>query len=578
MLFMLSKITSNIKYSNFYRNAFLVLLVFCFLFVSYQIFLKAPYDLFELLVFATYSVMRIAASYFFSLIAAIFLGFWMAKNRQVERILLPFLDIMQSVPVVGFFPAAIGIFVALFKGQRIGIELASIFLIFTSQAWNMIFGVYESLKVMPKDIERLLKAFNVRGWLALRKVYIPATIPSLVFNSNVSWGNSWFFLMTSEVFAIGAKQFELPGLGYILWKSSEKGDIYGVLGGFLVIIITVLAMSVFVWEPLTSWSKKFSFQMVPYAEEMPENFVLSKFRDMLQVFVPVRKNFEERLKKRLLKTTLTEKLAGFFFKSEIVAKLEKILSYLFKLLLLAFVLLLVYFSGKFAIFVFTNPFPKEALSIPLFTLYSLLRLVAVYVFCLSVVTVVLVMIYYGNRESTSILMTVLRILSSVPGTALKPLILSIVMGYSLPHSKEIVAFIVLFSTMIWYVIFPPASRIITLPRELREPVELYSRSKFFTLRKLILPASFPGLVTGSFAAFGAGWNALVVAEFSIFRHEVFKVDGIGYLIDYAAIIKGDTYLLALCLAFMVGFIIFLNRLVWQRLYDYAEKKYALELE
>lgn len=575
---MLGKLPFNLRQSNLLRYIFFTFLIVAFVVVSFYIIKRAPFNFFQLLTYTSYSILRIAASYLFSLITAIALGFWMARNKRIERVLLPFLDIMQSVPVVGFFPAAIGIFVALFKGERIGIELASIFLIFTSQAWNMIFGVYESLKVMPKDIDRLLRAYNIKGWLALKKVYIPATIPSLIFNSNVSWGNSWFFLMSSEVFAIGAKQFNLPGIGQILWTSSEKGDYFGVLAGFLAITITVLAMSIFVWEPLTSWSKKFSFQMMPYEKEAPENYILSKFKDLIQIFSPISRGFEEALKERIQKTTISEVIYSHLSSIQLSKKLKKLMSLIMKILFFGFVVYMIFIIGKFIIKVFTQPFPIEAQNIPLYILFSFLRLLSVYIFCFLLLFFISSILYFGSSKTSEGLLTIFRVLSSIPGTALKPLILSIFIESKLKHSIELTAFFVLFSTMFWYMVFPTASRIMLIPRELKEPVHFFSKSKLFILRKLVLPASFPGLITGSFAAFGAGWNALVVAEFSVFNHKIYKVNGIGYLIDYAAIVKGDTTLLTLCLVSLVIVIILLNKLIWQRLYDYAEKKYSLDLE
>jgi NitT/TauT family transport system permease protein len=575
---MLERIRPTLPASNVLRLIFLVCLISVFVILAYQIFLRTPYDLLNIILYTGLSVLRIAASYVVSLVTAIALGFLMWQNKTAEKILLPFLDIMQSVPVVGFFPAAIGIFVALFKGERLGIELASVFLIFTSQAWNMIFGVYESLKVLPKDIQRLLNAYNIKGWIAIRKVYLPATIPSLIFNSNVSWGNSWYFLMASEVFAIGAKQFKLPGIGYILWKSSESGDLYGVLAGFLAIIITVVAMSLFIWEPFTSWSSKFSFQMLPQSEQKTENPILSRFKDFWQLISPLSKNFEENLKLRLQKTTWLDKVARTVERLFAGKKWYR----LFKFLMIsAFFLLLIYLLFvliKFTYFLFTTPLPRESRMIPLFLLYSMGRLILVQLSCLLTVTLVAFFLYFSSRRVSDFMMTIMRILSSLPGTALKPFLLSLIAGKATSLNIEMVTFVILFSTMIWYNIFPVASRIYTIPKELKEPVHLFARSKKFILKKLVLPASFPGLVTGSFAAVGAGWNALVVAEFSIFRHKVYKVDGIGYLIDYAAIIKGDTVLLTLCLSAMIALIILLNNLIWQRLYNYAEKKYTLELE
>jgi len=575
---MLNRLKPNLPALNILRLVFLLALALLFFLLAYQIFLRAPYDLLKIILYTGYSVARIAVSYVISLIAAVAIGFLMWRNRTAERILLPFLDIMQSVPVVGFFPAAIGIFVALFRGERLGVELASIFLIFTSQAWNMIFGVYESLKVLPKDIKRVLKAYDIKGWIALRKVYLPATIPSLVFNSNVSWGNSWYFLMASEVFAIGAKQFELPGIGYILWKSSENGDLYGVMAGFLAIIITVLAMSIFIWEPLTTWSTKFSFQMLPYGEEIADNYILSKFKDLAQLISPIGKNFEEKLKLRLQKTTMLDAAARNIEYILSNKRLKKFFFVMLRLLLLATVIYVSAVIVKFTYFLFTRPLPEEADIIPLYLIYSMARLFLVQLSCFVIVALASLYLYFSSRRASDLMMALLRVLSSLPGTALKPFLLSLIAGNATRFNLELVTFIVLFSTMIWYNIFPAASRIYTIPKELKEPVHLFARSKSFILKKLVLPASFPGIVTGSFAAVGAGWNALVVAEFSIFRHKIYKVDGIGYLIDYAAIIKGDTVLLTLCLAVMIAVIILINNLVWQKLYDYAEKKYTLELE
>lgn len=575
---MLNRLKFNLPAFNILRLVFLLASAFLFFLLAYLIFLRSPYDLFKIILYTSYSVARIAASYVISLITAVAIGFLMWQNRKAEKILLPILDIMQSVPVVGFFPAAIGIFVALFKGERLGVELASIFLIFTSQAWNMIFGVYESLKVLPKDIKRLLKAYNVKGWIALKKVYLPATIPSLIFNSNVSWGNSWYFLMASEVFAIGAKQFELPGIGYILWKSSENGDIYGLLAGFLVIIITVVAMSIFIWEPLTTWSTKFSFQMLPYGEETAENYILSKFKDLVQLISPIGKNFEKKLKLRLQKTTFVDAAARKIERVFSSKQLQKLILVIFRLFLLAAVVYVSAVIVKFTYFLFTRPLPEEAHLIPLFLIYSMARLFIVQLSCSAIVVLVAFYLYFSSRRASDLMMAFLRVLSSLPGTALKPFLLSLIASNPTRFNLELITFITLFSTMIWYNIFPPASRIYTIPKELKEPLHLFARSKRFILKKLVIPASFPGIVTGSFAAIGAGWNALVVAEFSIFRHKIYKVDGIGYLIDYAAIIKGDTVLLTLCLTVMVAVIILINNLVWQKLYDYAEKKYTLELE
>lgn len=567
-----------VKRESLFRNVIFLSLVIIFIVLAYSLIIQSPHKFIQLILYTSYSVLRIAASYILSFISALGFGFLMANNRRAERILLPILDILQSVPVVGFFPAAIGIFVAIFKGERIGIELASIFLIFTSQAWNMIFGVYESLKVIPKDIKRLMNAYNISGATAFLKVYLPATIPSLVLNSMASWANSWFFLMSSEVFAIGASQFKLPGIGYFLWISSEQGDIESIILGFLSIMITVVAMSIFIWEPLTAWSRKFSFQMLPYTEEKQENIVLSKIKDFFNLLNPARQRYENIL----LSENLVSKFLHFSQKlrdkNQLFKRLKRALALFLKIAAFSFLIYMAYIVIRFLIYLFTQPFPEEAFSLPVYLWFSLVRLLVTYVICLLITIIFAYIIYFSSQKTSEWLMTTTRILASVPGTVLQPIAIAWLLKLNVKNPIPLTSIIVLLSTMIWYMIFPVVARILVIPKELKEPVHLFSRSRRFILRKLVLPAAFPGFVTGSFAAFGAGWNALVVAEFSVFNGKAYSAKGIGYLIDYAAYVKGDTVLLSICLIALVIVIIVLNKLVWQKLYDYAEERFPIDID
>lgn len=561
------------------KNQIARLVVFSVLFTLFFLLILAalrtiPTTIKQLFTFTLLSLSRIAASYVISLVVALFLGYKMATSRKFEKIMLPLLDILQSVPVVGFFPAAIAIFVSLFNGERIGIELASIFLIFTSLAWNMIFGVYESIKTIPKDIRRLAKALDLKGSLALRKIYLPATIPSLVYNSMVSWANGWFFLMASEVFAIGARRFELPGLGYYLWKASEAGRPYDIMLGLLMLVVVVAAMSLFVWEPLSDWSRKFSYQMLPYAEERPVNFVLSRIRDLS---LAVRLNRAYPAIAGAAAKIFDTIYHFFMHEKNFVAVLRKLISASVRLTAVAATGVALFYSARFFIHIFSKPLPPESLLILPAILVSMLRLVFTYLLCLGVLFF-LIQILYFYPSTGSWLLSIMRVLSSIPGTALQPIILALFIHSGSENPVAITSIFVLFSTMIWYLIFPVAGKVAVIPREFKEPVSLFSRSKLFTFRKLIFPASFPGFITGSLAAFGAGWNALVVAEFSVFKGVVYETFGIGSLIDRAAYIEGDMTLLTLCLTALVLTIIILNKAIWQPLYDRAENRYTMEVD
>jgi NitT/TauT family transport system permease protein len=524
--------------------------------------------------YALMSVGRIFAAYILSLVFALSMGFAAATNRRARAILLPAIDILQSVPVVGFFPVAISVFIALFHGERLGIELASIFLIFTSQAWNMAFGVYESIITIPKDIIRLAQAYGVSGSLAALRIYLPATIPNLVYNSMVSWANSWFFLMSSEVFAIGVARYELPGLGYYLFQASQKGNVFATVLGLVVLFFVVLFMEVFIWRPLTQWSRRYTYQMIPFEEEERSTPVLSFLIDVTQTLRL------DRVAAPLRAYAASLVTLGYHVTRALHEKLSLLRVLLKTAVRIALFALLVYLGAllaRFAIWLFSQPWPVEAHTIPTSLALSIVRLFGVY--CLAAATtVVLAYLIYFHPRFGEFVLAVSKVMASIPGTATIPLFLVILFRFETPYRLEIASAFVLFSTMIWYILFPVAGQVTNIPRELRESVESLVSSRSMILRRLVLPAAFPGFVTGSLAAWGAGWNALVVSEYIFFRGKVLSVRGIGALIDRAAYEKGDTVLLSLCLLAMIVTIILSNRLVWQPLYELASRKYSLEVD
>jgi NitT/TauT family transport system permease protein len=524
--------------------------------------------------YALFSLGRVAAAYLLSLIFALSMGFAAASRKWAEKILLPTIDILQSIPVVGFFPVAIAFFIALFKGQRIGVEFAAIFLIFTSQAWNMAFGVYESLITIPKDLRRATAAYGLKGWLAFKKFYLPTCIPSLVYNSMVSWANSWFFLMSSEIFAIGAKQYRLPGLGYFLWFSSEKGRLDLTLTALAVLLFLILLLDFIFWRPLTAWSKKFSYQMLPQGATRQESYLLSKIKDILIYF-----KIDIFWQKILFK--LSE--ISFFLKSKLKISspfLEETKSLLKKVLLI--IALAIFFFACFKVLPYfprllEKPFPKEASLIPFALMTSFLRILFTYLICLSVALSLSIFISL-KEERARFVLPLAQILASLPGTALYPLLLAIILQNNIPFGLEIVSFAVIFTTSLWYIFFPVVGQMRSIPREVKESVLSISNSKWFFIRKVLIPGAFPAIVTGSIAAWGGAWNALVVSEYGIFNKKTYKVFGIGSLLDIATYERGDSLFIFLCLFSLVLAIILLNRSFWQKLYRLAAKRFSMEVD
>ncbi|MCX7667956.1 MAG: ABC transporter permease subunit, partial [Atribacterota bacterium] len=218
---------------------------------------------------AFWSVIRIFIAYFVSLLFGIIYGVLAAMNPRRERWMIPLLDVLQSVPILGFFPIAVSILVILFRGQRIGLELAAIFLIFTSQVWNIAFGVYETVKTFPRDIAEMARSFGMNPNFLVKRIYVPALIPTIIYNSGVSIAVGWYFLMASEIITLGNVEIRLPGLGTAMMGYVAQGNLAGMLTTVGTIVFINWCTQWFLFRPLIEWSDLFKFGAVGSAPEEP---------------------------------------------------------------------------------------------------------------------------------------------------------------------------------------------------------------------------------------------------------------------------------------------------------------------
>ncbi len=216
--------------------------------------------------YAFCSFNRMLAAYLLALVFSIAYGMMAARGRMWERVMIPAIDIAQSVPVVGFFPAAVYFFVALAHGSRLGVEMAAVFLIFTSQAWNLALGVFESIRTIPDDSREVLEAFGASGWLRFRKLSLPACVPKLVYNSILSWVAGWYFLIACEIITAGPSTYRLPGLGSFLMEAANRGRNGEMVLGLLALLLIIVAMDLIVWQPLSVWAEKFRYEFTAGAE------------------------------------------------------------------------------------------------------------------------------------------------------------------------------------------------------------------------------------------------------------------------------------------------------------------------
>src|SRR6516165_349557 len=520
--------------------------------------------------YAFCSFYRMLAAYIVALIFSIIYGMSAARGGQWERILIPVVDIAQSVPVVGFFPAAIYFFVALAHG-RLGVEMAVVFLIFTSQAWNMTLGIYESVKTIPADSNESLQAFGVTGWLRFQRLLMPACVPKLVYNSILSWVAGWYYLTACEIITVGPANYRLPGIGSFLMEAANDGQILAILAGLVVLLAVIVLMDVIVWQPLTEWSEKFRFEFA--ASSGPAHSL-----GMLDVFGGIGPAVLRMLRTILLPpwrvvASALDKVAHTPALSGPVAKRTSRLLRLFLIGSLVIFFAWAVGAGLVALaHALIRPWPPEAKQIPGAMLMSFGRLVIAYAISLAW-TVPCALAASESPKFKRILTPIAEIFGAVPATAFFPLIVLFVLRVT--GGMNLASILLILTGMQWYLLFNLLAGVNSVPEDLREAARAFGLSRFATWRKLILPAVMPSLITGSLTAWGGGWNALIVSEYVPFRGHTYTVNGLGALLQMATWAGNGTMIL-LSLLSMVLVVVLLNRIVWRRLYDNATERYRLD--
>lgn len=522
------------------------------------------------------SLYRMTVAYALALAFSLAYGSAAALRKSAAKVLLPILDVLQSIPVLGFFPAAIFLFVTLVGRGRLGVELAAIFLVFTSQAWNMTFGVYESLTTVPKDIREAGRLLRLSGSVAARRLYLPTAVPRLVHNSILSWAGGWYFLVASEIIAAGPVRYRLPGIGSYLIVASERGEYGNMAAGLGVLLAIVIAMDLALWRPLTVWAEKFKYELAAGSVSARHSWLLGlfhRFRTDPLVEPAWRLTGKVLFWPFRISARLGAGVAGRYRASQVLQRLAAAFSRLMLLLAALGLLALVSYAGIALAGVVTKPMPAAAFTIPAALLASFLRLLAAYVICLAW-TVPVATIVGGSKRLSKSLMPVFEIAASVPATALFPLIVVLVVAYT--GSMNLAAVLLVLTGMQWYLLFNLISGIAAIPEDFHEVAASLRLSPWLKWKRLVMPAAFPALITGSVTAWGGGWNALIIAEYFRFGGRTLSAFGIGSLLDEATYVTGDSRMILYSLVAMVLVIVSLNRLVWRQLYDFAAKRYRVE--
>ncbi len=531
-----------------------------------------PLSLRPLPLYAVYSFVRMLAAYAFALVFSVAYGYAAATNRRLGKILLPLLDVLQSIPVLGFFPAAVYFFVAAFRGSRMGVEAASVFLIFTSQVWNMTFGVYESLTTIPDDLRQASRAYGLAGFLRFRSLIFPACVTKLVYNSMLSWAGGWYFLIACEIIALGPVSVNLPGLGSFLIKASESGDLTLLVAGLLTLVAMIWLLDYVVWRPLGAVAERYKYEYgggTPAGQRAPQGF-----RGWRRWPLNVVTKAAGKLAGAVLSRALEFAGAAAAGWGRYLGGISRVIPQGWTRAGVT-ALGVVLAAGLIRVFYLElrPPWPPEIHLIPVALLASILRLGAAYL--LSLLWTLPVAIWIGRNERVyARLMPVFQVAASVPATALFPFIILLIVKTT--GSMNAASVVLVLTGMQWYLLFNLVGAVRSIPQDLVSVATAYGIKGRLYASTVMIPALIPSLITGSITAWGGGWNALIVSEYVVYAGRTFEAFGIGALLDRATYTTGNFKMIWLSLVAMVIAVVASNRLLWRPLYDYASRRYRIE--
>jgi NitT/TauT family transport system permease protein len=510
--------------------------------------------------YAARSLLRMFTALGASLVFTLIVASWAAKSPPASRVIVPALDILQSVPVLGFLSATVTFFIALVPGHVLGLELASIFAIFTSQVWNLTFAYHQVLLTLPREQAEALRLYRVSGWQRFTHFELPAGIIPLVWNGMMSFGGGWFFLAASEAITVLNQELVLPGVGSFMALAVRAGDLRALGWAVVTMVILILVVNAGFWRPLVAWAEKFKVEESA-AAETPTSAVLDVLRrsHLVLRLEAGAARFDEALHhqwRRWLGEPVPDAAPGRRWSRALTVVLWAVIALL---------------ALRGIAFVTTTLAWYEVARVLGLGLLTLLRVAAVVGLAALVWTPVGVWIGLNPRVA-HVAQPAAQVLASFPANFLFPLFALIFVRFGL--SLEWGGAILMALGAQWYILFNTIAGAMAIPNDLREMTRDLGVRGVALWRALILPAIFPAWVTGALTAAGGAWNASIVAEVVTWGDTTLKATGLGAYIT-AATTAGDWPRIVLGVAVMSAYVVTLNRLVWRRLERLAVARYSL---
>src|SRR5271166_1492333 len=516
----------------------------------------------DLPVYAVRTTLRMFAALVASLLFTFTYATAAAKSRRAGLILIPILDILQSVPILGFLTFTVVFFMNLFPGKVLGLELAAIFAIFTSQAWNMAFSIYQSLKTVPADLKEAADSFHLTAWQRYWRLEVPFATPGLVWNTMMSMSGGWFFVVASEAVSVGDNTWKLPGIGSYVAQALEQRDILAVCYAIAAMLLVILAYDQLLFRPLVAWSQKFRFETTAGATAadpwllrlMRRTRLLSRFADAVGDAATALGGLPLRLLPRHRGVA-----------SERSSRLVDVG------LLVLLAVVVAWAVTKIVTFVSGELNWGDLWQTLILALFTLLRVLVLIV--LATLVWVPIGVWLGLRPVWARRAQPLaQFLAAFPANLLFPPVVLFIVHFGLNADIWLTPLMILGTQ--WYILFNVVAGAAAYPGDLREVASNFRVGGWLWWRKVMIPGILPYYVTGAITASGGSWNAAIVAEVASWGDTKLTAHGLGAYIA-AATDKGDMARVVLGVAVMSGFVLLFNRLLWRPLYAYSERHLKL---
>ncbi|MQT13092.1 ABC transporter permease [Segnochrobactrum spirostomi] len=510
--------------------------------------------------YALRTVLRMVVAIVASLVFTLIYATIAAKSRRAEMVLIPFLDILQSVPVLGFLSFTVVGFMNMFPGKVIGVELASVFAIFTSQAWNMTFSFYQSLKTVPRDLDEASRAFRLSSWQKFWRLEVPFSMPGLIWNTMMSMSGGWFFVVASEAISVGNDTYTLPGIGSYVSLAIAQSNLPAVVWALGAMTVIILLYDQILFRPLVAWSEKFRFEQSP-SGNVPHSWLLDvvqRTRIFQIALRPLGLGIRWLASRRFSVPTPQVPTLPKLWNSKAVDGVWLVL----------IAAGCVYAAWQIVSFVATELHWSDVWLALFYGLLTLIR-VAVLVAIASVIWVP-IGVWIGLRPKVAErIQPLAQFLAAFPANIAFPFFVVAIVHFDLNPDIWLSPLMILGTQ--WYILFNVIAGASAYPTDLKEAASSFHVGGWSWWRKVILPGVFPYYVTGALTATGGSWNAAIVAEVASWGKDQLQAHGLGaYIADATS--AGDYPRIVLGIAVMSLYVILFNRALWHPMFTFAARR------